>query len=136
MEYLLADSQSGVMDDAPVVGSFEGKIGTFYSKDVYNGKPILVKSTVGHQQSRQSRLEPAFSADNGKTWEWNWHMYEERLAGDVGQTRRALLKADPALAIPALTFDANGELKITASATSSHAILISSWAGGKCITGD
>ncbi|HEY5745605.1 MAG TPA: hypothetical protein VIU12_05995 [Chryseolinea sp.] len=114
-----ADSHSGVMDEAPVVGSFEGNIGTFYSKDVYNGKPILVKAQWDITNPDKAVWSQAFSVDNGKTWEWNWHMYEDRLAGDVGQARRKFLKADPSLAIPALTFDANGELKITASATSS-----------------
>jgi len=112
-----ADSRSGVMD-VPVVGSFDGKIGTFYSKDVYNGKPILVKAQWDITNPDKAVWSQAFSADNGKTWEWNWHMSEERLAGDVGPARRKLLKADPALAIPAVTFDAHGELKITASTSS------------------
>src|ERR1700722_6397086 len=35
------DSNTGVMDP-PVVGSFEGNVGRFYCKDVFNGKPIIM----------------------------------------------------------------------------------------------
>jgi hypothetical protein len=36
-----------------------------------------------------------------------------------GQTQKSILTADPSLPIPKINFDSNGELKITASATSS-----------------
>jgi len=113
-----ADDRSGRMD-TPVVGSFDGSIGTFYSKDVLNGKPIIVKAQWDITNPDKTVWSQAFSADNGKTWEWNWHMYEERLPGDVGARRRKLLKTDSTLVIPKLHFDANGELTMVASATSS-----------------
>jgi hypothetical protein len=37
----------------------------------------------------------------------------------LGQTQKSILTADPSLPIPKINFDSNGELKITASATSS-----------------
>src|SRR5438552_16820363 len=38
---------------------------------------------------------------------------------DIGQAQQTVLTNDPAIAIPKLSFDEKGELKITASATSS-----------------
>ena len=49
---------------------------------------------------------------------------------NVGQAQRTVLKTDPTLAIPELSFDTNGELKITASATSSQSdfdFLVGKW---------
>jgi hypothetical protein len=42
------------------------------------------------------------------------------IACSVGQAQKTVLTADPSLPIPKLSFDANGDLKITASATSSR----------------
>ena len=39
---------------------------------------------------------------------------------NVGQAQTTVLKTDATLAVPQLSFDTNGELKITASATSSQ----------------
>jgi hypothetical protein len=47
-----------------------------------------------------------------------------------GQTQKSILTADPSLPIPKINFDANGELKITASATSSQSdfdFLVGKW---------
>ena len=69
-----ADTNGGKLDP-PVVGSFENNIGHFFTKDNFNGKPILV---VFHWDARDNDhpvWSQAFSDDNGKTWEWNWYMY-------------------------------------------------------------
>jgi hypothetical protein len=49
---------------------------------------------------------------------------------NVGQAQRTVLKTDTTLAIPQLSFDPNGELKITASPTSSQSdfdFLVGKW---------
>jgi len=64
------DSNKGTMDP-PVVGSFEGNVGTFYCKDVFNGKPILVRFIWDKTDKDNPVWSQAFSADNGLTWEMN-----------------------------------------------------------------
>lgn len=64
------DSNVGVLDP-PVVGSFEGSIGTFYCKDVFQGKPILVMFKWDKTDPNNPVWSQAFSPDNGKTWEMN-----------------------------------------------------------------
>lgn len=68
--YFVASSR-GVLDP-PVVGSFEGDIGRFYGKDMYNGKPILVMFVWDKSSPEEPKWHQAFSRDAGKTWEWNW----------------------------------------------------------------
>jgi len=68
------DTGGMVMDKHPVTGSFKNGIGKFYARDIFNGKEIVVL----YQWDATNPIEPvwsqAFSADNGKTWEWNWEM--------------------------------------------------------------
>jgi predicted enzyme related to lactoylglutathione lyase len=76
-----ADSNAGVLDRNPVVGSFEGTLGKFYARDVFNGKEITVLYQWDKKDPQQPRWSQAFSVDNGKTWEWNWHMTASSQAG-------------------------------------------------------
>jgi hypothetical protein len=69
-----ADSKIGKLD-VPMIGSFENNTGYFFAKDNFNGKPILVQFKWDASDRDQPVWSQAFSADNGKTWEWNWHMY-------------------------------------------------------------
>jgi hypothetical protein len=64
------DSNLGVMDP-PVVGSFEGSIGTFYCNDIFQGKPILVMFKWDKTDPGNPVWSQAFSSDNGVTWEMN-----------------------------------------------------------------
>ncbi len=64
------DSNLGVLDP-PVVGSFEGNVGTFYCKDTFKGKPILVMFLWDKSDPDNPLWAQAFSEDNGKTWEMN-----------------------------------------------------------------
>jgi hypothetical protein len=64
------DNNMGVMD-VPMVGSFDGNIGTFYCKDTFKGKPILVMFHWDKTDKDNPVWSQAFSPDNGKTWEWN-----------------------------------------------------------------
>ncbi|RAW02262.1 hypothetical protein DQQ10_06900 [Pseudochryseolinea flava] len=64
------DSNLGIMDP-PVVGSFDGNVGTFYCKDIFEGKPILVMFKWDKTDANNPVWSQAFSQDNGKTWEMN-----------------------------------------------------------------
>ncbi len=74
-----ADSNVVVLD-VPQVGSFEDNIGKFYAKDVFEGKDIIVLYQWDKTNADVPTWSQAFSADNGKTWEWNWYMtfYKQR----------------------------------------------------------
>ena len=65
-----ADSNSGSLDP-PVVGSFENKIGHFFARDTFNGKPIIVVFRWDVRDPEFPIWSQAFSTDEGKTWEWN-----------------------------------------------------------------
>ena len=69
-----ADSNTGKMDP-PVQGSFETKIGHFITKDIFEGRPILVAFRWDARDENNPIWSQAFSDDNGETWEWNWYMY-------------------------------------------------------------
>jgi hypothetical protein len=56
----------------PQIGHFEADgTGDFYSNDVWNGKPVVVRYHWSHPQGNP-RFEQAFSPDRGRTWEVNW----------------------------------------------------------------
>jgi len=69
-----ADSNTGVLDKNPVVGSFEGSLGKFYARDVFDGKEIIALYQWDKQDPQRPLWSQAFSIDNGKSWEWNWYM--------------------------------------------------------------
>jgi len=49
-------------------------VGTFYSRETFNGADITVRFIWSHITPDSARWEQAFSADDGKTWEANWIM--------------------------------------------------------------
>lgn len=69
-----ADSNEGVLQP-PVLGSFENNIAHFFTKDIFNGRNILVVFRWDVRDKENPIWSQAFSGDNGKTWEWNWYMY-------------------------------------------------------------
>jgi hypothetical protein len=69
-----ADS-NGVKQDSGKVGSFDGDIGEFFARDVFAGKNIIVKFHWDKRNPEAPVWSAAFSADEGQTWEWNWHAY-------------------------------------------------------------
>lgn len=73
-----ADSDRVVLDP-PVVGSFYNNTGTFYTKDTFNGIPIIMKFVWDKTDPDNPVWSQAFSTDNGETWEWNWYMYQHRV---------------------------------------------------------
>lgn len=68
-----ADSNAVALD-VPQVGSFDGNIGKFYARDVFQGKDIIVLFQWDKTNPDVPVWSQAFSPDNGKTWEWNWYM--------------------------------------------------------------
>jgi hypothetical protein len=73
-----ADSNSGSFDP-PVVGSFENKIGHFFARDTYKGRPIIVVFRWDVRNPNLPVWSQAFSTDEGKTWEWNSINVSERV---------------------------------------------------------
>ena len=71
-------SNVGVLDP-PVVGSFENNIGHFFTRDTFNGKNIIMMFRWDARDKNKPLWGQAFSADNGKTWEWNWFNISERI---------------------------------------------------------
>ncbi|HEY9048528.1 MAG TPA: hypothetical protein VIN08_21625 [Ohtaekwangia sp.] len=73
------DSNLGIVDP-PVVGSFEGSVGTFYCKDTFQGKAILVMFQWDKTDPNNPVWAQAFSEDNGKTWEMNMTNVSHRVS--------------------------------------------------------
>ena len=66
--------------DPPLVGSFVDGVGTFRCDDTWDGRPIVVRF-LWSTGPEAPRWEQAFSADGGQSWETNWVMDFERVAG-------------------------------------------------------
>ncbi len=60
--------------DVPMLGGFEGGVGTFYADDEFEGRPIRVRFLWTRTGTASPRWEQAFSADGGRSWETNWEM--------------------------------------------------------------
>ena len=72
-----ADSEAVVLD-VPQIGSFENGVGRFYAGDVFEGANIVVQFQWDATDVDKPVWSQAFSADDGRTWEWNWYMNFER----------------------------------------------------------
>lgn len=59
--------------EPPVVGGFDGPVGTFVGEDTDNGRPVSVRFRWEVLGPDQARWEQAFS-DEPDTWETNWIM--------------------------------------------------------------
>jgi len=68
-----ADSNVVVLD-VPQIGSFDGDVGKFYARDIFQGKNIIVLFNWDKTDPDTPVWSQAFSADEGKNWEWNWYM--------------------------------------------------------------
>lgn len=60
--------------DVPVIGRFDGVVGTFYADDFLEGVPIKIRFLWLVSNPDKPRWEQAFSTDSGVTWETNWTM--------------------------------------------------------------
>lgn len=67
-----ADSDAMQLDDGKV-GSFDGDLGEFFGREVVASKDVIVKFHWNKRDPRAPVYSRAFSADAGRTWEWNWY---------------------------------------------------------------
>jgi hypothetical protein len=56
----------------PMVGGFQNGRGEFYDQEPFKGRAIFVRFIFSEITKTSFRIEQAFSADGGKTWETNW----------------------------------------------------------------
>ena len=73
-----AGNHDGVLEP-PVVGAFKDGVGTFVGAAEHEGRPVLAKFTWDQISANAAHWHQAFSADGGKTWETNWHMWMRRI---------------------------------------------------------
>ena len=66
----------------PVVGTFDGPIGTFRGEDTEQGRPVLVAFQWDRRDPARPVWQQAFSADGGASWETNWYMSFRRPDAD------------------------------------------------------
>jgi hypothetical protein len=66
-----ANSRDGSLGTA-MIGQFKNGRGEFFNQESFAGKAIYVRFIFSDITPTSFRLEQAFSADGGKTWEPNW----------------------------------------------------------------
>lgn len=78
-----AGNHDGVLE-APMVGRFGNdpagdRTGTFSGTLQHEGRPVRAKFTWDQISANAAHWHQAFSADEGRTWETNWHMWMRRV---------------------------------------------------------
>jgi len=69
-------ADSGAMKlDGGKVGSFDGDQGDFFGREVVDGKDVIVRFHWDKRNPKAPVYSRAFSADEGRTWEWNWYSH-------------------------------------------------------------
>jgi hypothetical protein len=76
-----ASEKTGGRLENPVVGRFNGTVGTFECDDTWEGTPIRVRYTWSHVDTANPQWEQAFSTDGGQTWDPNWTATFHRASG-------------------------------------------------------
>ena len=66
-----ANANDGLVGPA-MIGGFRDGRGEFYNQESFNGRAIFVRFIFSDITPKSFKLEQAFSADGGKTWEANW----------------------------------------------------------------
>jgi len=66
-----ANSRDGSLG-TPMIGGFKDGRGEFFDQETFGGKAIFVRFIFSEITATSFRLEQAFSADGGKSWEPNW----------------------------------------------------------------
>ena len=66
-----ANSRDGSLGEA-MVGRFTNGRGEFYGQEEFQGRTIYVRFVFSEFTPISFRIEQAFSADGGKSWEPNW----------------------------------------------------------------
>ena len=65
---------------APTIGGFHGTHGEFFDQEPFGDRTILVRNVWDDVSPTATRLEQAFSADGGASWEANWIATDTRTA--------------------------------------------------------
>lgn len=78
------DGRNAHTIDIPVIGGFENGVGAFYADEPFKGRMVRVRFLWTELDSGSPRWAQAFSPDEGKTWETNWTMRFEKVAGEGG----------------------------------------------------
>jgi len=71
-------TKTGILEP-PVLGSFYGNLGVFYTKDIFEEKEILVKFEWDKTDPNNPTWRQGFSDDGGESFEWNWYMYMSKI---------------------------------------------------------
>lgn len=66
-----ANARDGALG-AAMVGGFANGRGLFHDQETLDGRAILVRFVFSRMTAKAFRIEQAFSADGGATWETNW----------------------------------------------------------------
>jgi hypothetical protein len=72
-----AGSHDGVLEP-PVVGVFEQGVGSFNGELEHEGRPVQARFIWSDISANTAHWHQEFSADGGRTWETNWHMWMHR----------------------------------------------------------
>jgi hypothetical protein len=67
-----ANGKDGNLGMPPMIGQFRNGRGEFFDQELFNGASIQTRFIFSDVSPTSFRLEQAFSADGGKTWEANW----------------------------------------------------------------
>lgn len=78
-DWYLAQGDLGRIEP-PLYGRFADGVGTFYARERFEGRPVLVRGRFSSVNSGEARWEQAFSPDEGASWETNWVMRYLRTA--------------------------------------------------------
>jgi hypothetical protein len=60
--------------DVPVIGRFDGPIGTFTARDTLRGQPVDLRFRWDKTDPERPIWDQALSEDGGDSWEVNWVM--------------------------------------------------------------
>lgn len=60
--------------DPPVVGGFDGGLGTFFGDDHHDGQPVRVRTTYRPLPPDRAEWSQAFALPDSDDWEVNWIM--------------------------------------------------------------
>jgi len=66
----------------PAIGGFRDGRGAFYDQEMLEGRAICVRFLIFKLTADSYRFEQSYSADGGKSWEFNWVAIDTRLRGD------------------------------------------------------
>ena len=68
----LVDVDKGTLGLPPVTGRFNGRVVEFYDQEEWKGQAVIVRYQWTDISPKAAKMEQAFSADGGRSWEVNW----------------------------------------------------------------